>query len=361
MAARAGIRAVTGVNKTMLAFQLHGAGDLRAVTLPRPEPAPGEVLVAVRRAGICGSDIHYFTHGRVGRFVPKRPFVLGHELAGEVVGLGAGVSGLATGARVAVDPSRPCGACTPCRAGRSNLCLNMRFLGSASCDPHLDGGFAEALVVPAAACHPLPDGLSWGEAALVEPLSVGFQAVSRAGPLMGRSVLITGGGTIGLVTALLVRAAGAAPVIVSDPDPFARETARALGLDGTLDPSAPDMAEAARAHAPEGFDLAFEASGAAPALGQAMALAARGATIVQIGTLPDTVTLPLNDVMARELTFAGSFRFAGAFAPVLRLLETGRLDVAPLISRVLPLAQMPQAMALAVAREGVIKVQVEAL
>lgn len=347
---------VTDMGTTMLAFRLHGAGDLRAVNLPRPEPGPGEVLVAVRRAGICGSDIHYFTHGRVGRFVPQRPFVLGHELAGEVAALGPGVSGPAPGTRVAVDPSRPCGVCRQCRVGRSNLCPDMRFLGSASCVPHLDGGFAQAVVVPAAACHPLPDHLNWAEAALIEPLSVAWHALGRAGPVAGRAVLVTGGGTIGQLTARLARAAGAAPVVVTDPDSFARQTALALGADAALDPGA---GEDLRRLAPDGFDVALEASGAVPALAQALALVARGATVVQIGTLPAQVTLPLNDVMARELTLAGSFRFAAAFGPVLRLLELGRIDVAPVVSRVLPLAQMPQAMALAVARDGVIKVQMD--
>lgn len=343
---------------TMLAFQLHGPGDLRPVQLPRPVPGDGEVVVAMRRAGICGSDMHYFTHGRVGRFVPKRPFVLGHEIAGEVVALGRGTDRALLGARVAIDPARPCGQCRHCLAGRSNLCLNMRFLGSASCDPHLDGGFAEALAIPARNCHVLPDQVSWAEAALVEPLSVCLHALGRAGPLIGRAVLVTGGGTIGQLTALLARAAGAAPIIVTDPDGFARDMALRLGADAALDPARPDIAEAAAAHAP--ISVAFEASGAPAALTQAIALVERGATIVQIGTLPAEVTLPANDIMARELTLAGSFRFANAFGPVLQLLQTRRIDVSPVISRVEPLSRTAAAMAVAVARDRVIKVQIEA-
>lgn len=348
------------MGKTMLAFQLHGARDLRAVELPRPEPGPGAVLVAMRRAGICGSDIHYFTHGAVGRFVPKRPFVLGHEFAGEVMALGQGAAPSLLGARVAVDPSHPCGACRFCAVGRSNLCLNMRFLGSASCDPHLDGGFAEYVAVPARNCHILPAQVTWGAAALIEPLSVCLHALGRAGGLAGRAVLVTGGGTIGQLTALLARAAGAAPVILSDPDSFARETALRIGADATLDPQRPDFAEAVEAAAPDGIAVAFEASGAPAALAQAIALVERGGTIVQIGTLPPEVALPANDIMARELTLAGSFRFAAAFAPVLRLLQSGRLDVTPVISHVAPLAETGVAMAAAVARAGVIKAQLAA-
>jgi threonine dehydrogenase-like Zn-dependent dehydrogenase len=141
---------------TMLAFVLHGPEDMRAADLPRPEPGEGQVLLRVRRAGICGSDIHYFTHGQIGRFVPKRPFVLGHEFAGEVAALGPGGDPALLDARVAVDPSMPCGRCRHCRRGRYNLCLDMRFFGSASCDPHLDGGFAEFVVVPPETCIRCP-------------------------------------------------------------------------------------------------------------------------------------------------------------------------------------------------------------
>jgi L-idonate 5-dehydrogenase len=343
---------------TMLAFVLHGPEDLRATELPRPEPGEGQVLLRVRRAGICGSDIHYFTHGQIGRFVPKRPFVLGHEFAGEVAALGAGVDPALLGARVAVDPSMPCGRCRHCRRGRYNLCLDMRFFGSASCDPHLDGGFAEFVAVPARNVHPLPDAISWGEAALLEPLSVAMHACLRAGPLPGRSVLITGGGTIGLLVAMAARAAGAAPVVVSDPAPFARRSAAAIGADAALDPTSPDFAAEASARSDGGFEIAFEASGAPRALAQAVALAERGATIVQVGTLPAEVTLPLNEVMARELTLAGSFRFANVFEAALRLIVMRRIDVTPLVSAVLGLDRMNEAMAMAVAKDGVVKVQV---
>jgi L-idonate 5-dehydrogenase len=343
----------------MLAYVLHGPEDMRPTELPRPEPGEGQVLLRVRRAGICGSDIHYFTHGQIGRFVPKRPFVLGHEFAGEIAALGAGVEPSLLGARVAVDPSIPCGRCRQCRRGRYNLCLDMRFFGSASCDPHLDGGFAEFVAVPARSVHPLPDEISWGEAALLEPLSVAMHACMRAGPLLGRSVLVTGGGAIGLLVVMVARAAGAAPVVVSDPAPFARRTAAAIGADAALDPTSADFAAEASAHSEGGFEVAFEASGVPRALAQAVALAERGATIVQVGTLPAEVTLPLNDIMARELTLAGSFRFANVFDAALRLLAMRRIDVKPLVSKVLSLERMNEAMAMAVAKDGVVKVQVE--
>ena len=150
----------------MKAFRLHGKLDLRPATMIEPVPIRDEVVIRVRRAGICGSDIHYYSHGRVGDFVPKRPFVLGHEFAGEVVEVGEGVDPGYLRQRVAVDPSMPCGRCAYCKEGRYNLCTSMRFFGSASCDPHIDGGFEEFVAAPASNCVALPDQVEWGEAAI---------------------------------------------------------------------------------------------------------------------------------------------------------------------------------------------------
>lgn len=343
----------------MSAFLLRGPGVLDPVRLARPVPSVGQVVIRVRRAGICGSDIHYYTHGRAGRFVPKRPFVLGHEFAGEVTALGAGVAASLLGRRVAVDPSIPCGVCPVCKSGRYNLCADMRFFGSASCDPHLDGGFAEYVAAPAANCHPLDDGIGWGEAALVEPLSVALHAVNRSGGVAGKSVLITGGGPIGQLLAISARAFGAALVVVSDPAGFARTEALALGADAALDPMQADFEAEANELSHGGFDVMFEAAGSAPALVQGLGLLRRGATLVQVGTLSGEVTLPFNDIMARELTVAGSFRFANVFGMALQLMATGRIATQGVISAVYPLSDLPAAMDRALAKTDVIKVQVE--
>ncbi len=343
----------------MQAYLLHGMRDLRAARLDVPRPGPRQVIVRVRRAGICGSDVHYFLHGRAGRFVPRRPLVLGHEFAGEVVELGDGAPPQLLGARVAVDPSMPCGTCDHCRSGRYNLCLDMRFFGSASCDPHIDGGFAEFVAVPAGNCHVLPGNLGWGEAALIEPLSVALHAALRSGGVSGRSVLVTGGGAIGLLLTMTARAFGARQVVLSDPLPFARGRALELGADLAIDPSDAAFAGRAVEASDGGFEIAFEAAGAPAALGQALAAVRRGGTIVQVGTLPDEVTLPLNEVMARELTLFGSFRFANVFGMVLDLVAGRRIDAGRVISAVYPLGEMPAAMARAVGKDEAIKVQVE--
>ncbi|HTV67669.1 MAG TPA: L-idonate 5-dehydrogenase [Rhizobiaceae bacterium] len=313
----------------------------------------------MRRAGICGSDIHYFTHGRAGSFVLRHPFILGHEIAGEVADIGPSVKPDLRGERVAVDPSMPCGNCAFCREGRYNLCTSMRFYGSASTNPHVNGGFAEYVIAPAVNCHVLPGGVGWAEAAMTEPLSVAVHAVMRSGSVAGKSVLVTGGGAIGQLTALVARAFGASKIVLSDIAAFPRELAVELGADGNLDAVDPSALERGLDAMPGGFHIVFEASGAPAAVPLAIGLARRGATIVQIGTLPPEVSAPLNTIMARELSYVGSFRFANAFAIALDLMASHRVDVTRLVSAVLPFEQMAAAMDRAVGKDGVIKVQVE--
>jgi L-idonate 5-dehydrogenase len=285
---------------------------------------------------------------------------MGHEFAGDVVTAGDENGAPLVNRRVAVDPSMPCGRCAYCRNGRYNLCTSMRFFGSASTDPHIDGGFAEFVLVPAANCHVLPEAMSWAEAAMAEPLSVAVHAVKRAGSIAGRSALVIGGGAIGQLTALVARAFGASHVTLSDVAAFPRDLAMELGADAGLDALSPDVAQAARTTpSGEGFDVVFEASGAPSAVPVAIALARRGGTIVQIGTLATDVSAPLNSIMARELSYLGSFRFANAFEISLNLLQTHRVRVDRLVNAVYPLGEMNAAMDRAVGKDGVIKVQIE--
>jgi L-idonate 5-dehydrogenase len=346
-------------NPHMKAFVLHGAKDLRAEVLALPAVLPGHVMLRVKRAGICGSDIHYYSHGKIGSFIPKRPFVLGHEFAGEVVSAGDDASAVLIGQRVTVDPSIPCGQCKFCRGDRYNLCRNMKFYGSASCDPHIDGGFAEYTVAPAKNCFVIPDSLSWGEAAMIEPLSVVVHATRRAGDVTGKRVLVTGGGAIGQLMALVARAFGASQVVMSDIAEYPRALAVKLGADAALNARDADFEAQAAAVSEGGFDFVFEASGSPQAVAQAIAAAERGATIVQVGTLPTPVTAPLNSIMAKELNFLGSFRFANVFATALDLAVTCKVDLKSLISAVLPLSDMQKAMDLAIGKDEVVKVQIE--
>jgi L-idonate 5-dehydrogenase len=345
--------------KTMKAFVLHGPKEMRLEERAVPAVSPGDVLIRVRRTGICGSDVHYYTHGQIGSFVPKAPFALGHEFAGEVAELGEGVQTLAEGDRVAIDPQLPCGRCRFCRLGRYNLCLNMRFLGSASCFPHIDGGFGQYVVVPEANCHPIPAGLDYGYAALLEPLTIATHAVLRtqvAGGIAGKRLLITGAGTIGQLVLIVARAYGASVVAVSDVEEFPRRFALDAGADYAFDPRGSELAGFA---AGDSIDVVIEVSGSPRALAQSLTLIGRGGTLVQVGTQPAAVELPANLVMSKELAVLGSFRSAHAIAPALDLISSSRVDLSPIISSVFPFSRFNEAMEVAVAKERVIKVQVE--
>lgn len=345
--------------ETMKAFVLHGAEDIRAEEVARPDPGPGEVLITVRAAGICGSDLHYYAHGRCGNFVPTRPFILGHEFAGEVVALGEGVESLELGTQVAVNPSRACGECKQCREGRYNLCPHMKYFGTASVVPPADGCYAEYVTAPARNCWPLPDGFEYTWGALLEPMNVAMHAVMRSGGVGGRSVLITGGGTIGQMILLVAIAFGASKVVVSDIKEFARDFASEQGASGTLDPTSPTLEEDASALAPDGFEVVFEAAGVGAALDQAIHMSALGATVVQVGTLPDGTSVPVNALLTRELNYLGSWRFANVFQRVIEMVGSGTIDPCPLITKVRSFEELPEAIVEAGSGENVLKMQIE--
>jgi L-idonate 5-dehydrogenase len=347
------------MTESMLAGVLHGAKDIRVQRVAPPELRPGMVLLRVRRVGICGSDLHYFEHGYCAAFVPTRPFILGHELTADVAAVAPDVKAPVVGTRVTVNPARACGFCDYCKAGRGNLCRQTIMLGSASTTPPTDGAFAEFVTVRADQCHVLPPQMDDGLGALMEPLAVALQAVKRAGCVAGQRVLVTGGGPIGLLVLLTARAFGATPLVLSDLVAGRRQTALESGADAALDPTAKDLPEQVRALAGDGFDVIFEASGAPPALRQAFDLVRPGGMIVQIGTLGTAdVPVPANQVMAREIQFLGSFRYGNVFGEAIRLVAAGRVNLAPLLSQVFPLAELPQAMLRAAAKESVMKVQV---
>jgi len=234
------------------------------------------------------------------------------------------------------------------------------MLGSASTTPPTDGALAEFVTVRADQCHVLPPAMADGIGALMEPFAVALHAVQRAGSVSGKKVLVTGGGPIGLLVLLTARAFGAAPVVLSDLVAGRRETALKLGADAVLDPRAEDLPAQVRALTGDGFDVILEASGAPPALRQAFSLVRPGGTIVQIGTLgTDDVPLPANQLMVREIQLLGSFRYGHVFGEAIRLAAAGRVNLAPLISQVFPLAELPQGMARAFAKDDVLKVQIQ--
>src|SRR3977135_905747 len=200
---------------TMTAAVLHAPHDLRIEQRPIPTPSPGEVLVRILSVGVCGSDVHYYEHGRIGDFVVRSPLVLGHESSGRIVEVGAGVSPARVGQRVAIEPGEPCRRCDQCRAGRYNLCPNIRFHGT----PPVDGTLSEFVTVQSELAYTVPDEISDNAAALLEPLSVGIWANRKARTQIGSSLLIAGAGPIGLVTTKVAHAVGATRVVLSCANP----------------------------------------------------------------------------------------------------------------------------------------------
>jgi L-idonate 5-dehydrogenase len=234
----------------------------------------------------------------------------------------------------------------------------MVYFGSAAVAPPKDGCFAEFVAAPSANCRPLPDGVDFAWGALFEPMSVAMHAVQRSGGVAGRTVLITGGGTIGQMILLVAVAFGATRVVVSDIKPFARRFAEQHGATGTLDPADENCGGQAEGFAPGGFEVVFEAAGVAAALEQAIGLSAPGATVVQVGTLPDGTAIPANTILTRELQYLGSWRFANVFDRVIGMVAAGRIDPRPLITRVFPFAGLPAAIREAGGGAETIKVQI---
>ncbi|HEV2703533.1 MAG TPA: L-idonate 5-dehydrogenase [Steroidobacteraceae bacterium] len=341
----------------MLAAICHGKKDLRIEPVADRPLAPDEVRVAVAFGGICGSDLHYFHRGAVGDFKVREPMALGHEISGVIIDTGAAVSGLTPGMKAALDPSRPCLTCPYCRAGRSNLCTNMFFLGSAGRFPHVQGGFAQHLVLRRDQVIPVPDDTDLLKLSVAEPLSVGLHAVMRAGALTGKRVLLTGSGPIGLLTARCAQHAGAAEVVATDIADWPLEVARRhMGVSSTVNVAThPDGLSRYSGNGGY-FDVAFEASGSPAALESIFKVIRRGGRIVQVGMLPvATVPLPVNVLQSREIELVGAFRAHDEFALAVRLITAGVIDVSAILSGTYPLSQAVTALELAGDRTRFVK------
>lgn len=340
----------------MKSIVIHAAHDLRMEDRPEETPGPGEVQIRLATGGICGSDLHYYNHGGFGAIRLKEPMILGHEVSGHITALGEGVSGLQIGQLVAVSPSRPCHNCAQCLRALPNQCLNMRFYGSAMPFPHIQGAFREVLVANASQCAPA-DGLTSGEAAMAEPLAVTLHATRRIGNMVGKSVLVTGCGPIGLLSILAARRAGADRIVATDLSPFVLDMARNAGADETIDMSQ-ETEGLARFSAEKGtFDVLYECSGAAPALAAGIAALRPRGIIAQLG-LGGDMTLPMMAITAKELELRGCFRFHEEFFTGVSLMQKGLIDVSPLITHTVPLAEAERAFRLAGDRSQTMKAQI---
>ena len=337
----------------MKAAYLEGIADIRVRECAIPEPAAHEALIRVRSVGICASDIHYFEHGRIGRFVVEQPLILGHEPSGEVVAVGAGVGHLAPGDRVSIEPGVPCLACGHCQAGRYNLCPDVVFMAT----PPVHGAFAEYVVHPAARCFKIPDGMSYDAAALIEPLSVGIYAVERGRAVLGDRAAVLGAGPIGLMTLLSLKCQGIDAVTVIDVVDFRLRKARELGAAHTVNAREVDVT----AELADSFDVVFETAGAPATVVQTIRLAARGGRVVLVGLSPDdTAPIDTNQIIDKGLDVMGVFRYAHTWPKAIELVASGRVNLEPLVSAHYALEDVQEAVDFARERkDACIKVMVE--
>jgi L-iditol 2-dehydrogenase len=335
----------------MKVVYLTGLRQMELRQAPAPRLAgPHDVLLRVDTLGVCGSDIHYFTQGKIGAHTAPFPFILGHELAATVLEMGNEVKSLHVGQRVAVDPLIACGECDQCRAGRKHTCRNQKFLGSSGLFP---GALVEFLVMPDACCSPVPDSLSDDQGAVVEPLSIGVYAAQMAQLAPGSRIGILGSGPIGLCTMLAVRAATQAAIYVTDLVDERLAVARACGATWTGNPRHKDVVAAVRQLEPLGLDAVFECAGEQDALDQGIELLKPGGALLVIG-IPevDRVSFNINLLRRNELRILNVRRQNECVDRAIELIASGRVDVRPLVTHHFRMEDTARAFELVSARSG---------
>jgi len=297
---------------------------------PVPKLAPGQVLVEIAAIGICGSDVHYYEHGRIGEYIVRDPMIIGHESAGTVVDVGDGVDRNRVGGLVALEPGVPCRTCTQCLQGRYNLCPRVVFFAT----PPVDGSISRYVTIDVSFAHPAPPGLTAEQAAMAEPVSVGIWAARKSAVTGGDRVLITGAGPIGLLAGQVVRALGAETTVITDLSDFRLARARDLGL----------RTAQAGTQLEEEFDVLLECSGAPAALTEGMRALAPAGRVALVGMGADTVTLDVALVQGRELSVTGVFRYANTYPLALQLISNGAINVTDVITHRFALEETERAL-----------------
>jgi len=310
-------------------------GEMTVETAAVPTPGPHQVLIEVAAVGICGSDVHYYDHGRIADFVVREPLVLGHEASGTIRALGSDVVDWQVGQRVAMEPQETCGRCKECLSGRYNLCPHVEFFAT----PPINGAFTQYVVLDSIRAHPVPDSLSDDAAALIEPLSVAVWAARKAAIEPGDRVLVTGAGPVGLLCADVARARGAAWVAVSDTNDHRLEVALQRGANQAVNAMAGPLVDQI-----EPVDVILECSGATPAVQAAFGVAAPAARIVMIGMGAPEMQLPVATIQIKELEVTGVFRYANCYPAAIALAASGAVDLDGLVTGKFGLEQVEDAL-----------------
>lgn len=306
--------------------------SLRDIDLP-VDPGPGEVKIRVHTVGICGSDVHYYTHGKIGPFVVREPMVLGHEASGTVVELGAGVTGLKAGDRVCMEPGIPDPNSRAAKLGLYNVDPSVTFWAT----PPIHGCLAPYVVHPAAYTFKLPDNVSFAEAAMVEPFAVGLQAASKARIAPGDLAVVIGAGPIGTMVALAALAGGCSRVIIADLQKAKLDIAGQYPGVIPVDITRRRLADAVAAESDGwGADVVFEASGSPKAFDGIFALPRPGGALVLVGMPVDPVAFDVVSAAAKEIRVETVFRYANVYDRAIAMISSGKVDLRPLITATFP-------------------------
>jgi L-iditol 2-dehydrogenase len=303
---------------------MYGTHDVRLEDKPVPEPGAKEVLVEIKAVGVCGSDVHYYEEGRIGSFVVEEPLILGHEAMGTIVGLGEDVTKHEVGERVALEPGVPDMTCRECRAGRYNLCPNVRFFAT----PPIDGAFTNYVAIHEDFAFTLPDNLSDNAGALMEPLSVGIWSCRKAGVEAGDHVLVSGAGPIGLLAMQVALAQGATEVTITDVAPERLDMAQKTGATRTINVSEEPLADAGVE-----VDALIECSGNPRALNDGIRCTRPAGTVVVVGMGPgEETSIPLALIQNKEIWLTGTFRYANTYPAAIELAATGKVDLDAIVT-----------------------------
>ena len=307
-----------------------------------PKPKPDEVLIKIEYVGVCGSDLHYYEHGRIGDFLVETPFILGHEAAGTVVETGSGVKDLKVGDRVALEPGKTCGKCEFCKSGKYNLCKDVIFFAT----PPVDGVFQEYVAHEAGLCFKLPENVSTMEGALIEPLAVGLHAASQGGATLGQTAVVTGTGCIGLCSLLSLKAMGVSKIIVVDIMEKRLQKALELGADYVINGKDEDAVERIMELTDgKGFDLGIETAGSQLTASQLIKAAKKGSTIVFVGySASGEMTLPIGMALDKELNFKTVFRYRNIYPMAIEAVSKGQIKVKDIVTNYFELDDIQNAL-----------------
>jgi L-iditol 2-dehydrogenase len=309
------------MNPQMRASYLVKQGEVAVKTVDVPMLDADQVLVKVASVGVCGSDVHYYQHGKIGPYIVDHPLILGHELSGTISAVGKNIDPARIGSRVAVEPQRPCRTCAQCKAGRYNLCPDIEFYAT----PPIHGGFCEFVKIQSDFAYDIPEAISFDAAALIEPLSVGIWAAKRAEITVGSRVLVAGAGPIGLIMAQVARAFGAAEVYITDINEERRNFALKHGATVGLDPRT-DQVEGLE------VDAFMDASGVAGAVSQGIKAVGPAGRVILVGMGNDDVTLPVSYIQGKEIWVSGVFRYANTWPTAIELVASGKVDLDILVT-----------------------------